>query len=114
MRPFRADGILLIPGVNPRAESLDPCGTRSAHAVRRRTNAEAHATPYRHRLLAIGYWLLVMRSALPGSIMQTHRAIHVCVPFRGIEEKLDAAAGLLPLITDHGFHHVALRLLIPG
>ena len=58
--------------------------------------------------------LETMRSALSCSIMQTYGTIHVRVPFRGIEEKLDAAAGLLPLITDHGFHYVALRLFVPG
>jgi len=70
------------------------------------------------RLLAIGYWLLAIGywlcAPLPCSIMQTYGAIHVRVPLRGIEEKLDAAAGLLPLIADHGFHYVALRLFVPG
>ena len=62
-------------------------------------------------LLAIGYWLCAPLSC---SIVQTYGAIHVRVPLRGIEKKLDAAAGLLPLIADHGFHYVALRLFVPG
>jgi hypothetical protein len=54
------------------------------------------------------------RARLPRSIMQAHRSIHVGVSLCRIEEKLDATAWLLPLITDHGLHHVALWFFIPG
>src|ERR1700745_3542233 len=54
------------------------------------------------------------RARLPRSIMQAHRSIHVGVWLCRIEEKLDATAWLLPLITDHGLHHVALWFFIPG
>ena len=46
--------------------------------------------------------------------MKAHRPVHVGVSFRRIKEKLDAAAWLLPLISDDGFHYVTLRFFISG
>ncbi len=63
---------------------------------------------------AIGYWLLAIRAALPRSIMKTDRPINIAVALGGIEEELDAAAGLGPLIAYDGFHDVALRFFVPG
>src|SRR5258708_33037505 len=65
-------------------------------------------------LLAIGYSRSAVRAALPCSIMKAHRPIDVAVALGGIEEELDAAAGLGPLIAYDCLHHVALRFFVPG
>jgi hypothetical protein len=62
---------------------------------------------------AIRHMLLAIR-ALPRSVVQAYRPINVGIALRRIEEKLDTAAGLLPLITHYGLHDVPLRFLIPG
>jgi len=51
---------------------------------------------------------------LSGSIVQTHRTKDIVVAFCRIEEKLDAASGLLPLISHNRLHNVALRLFVAG
>src|SRR5260221_1664059 len=67
-----------------------------------------------YRLLAIGHSRNAVRARLPCSIMKAHRPIDVAVALGGIEEELDAAAGLGPLIAHDCLHHVALRFFVPG